>query len=215
MPSRVAILTPVAPTGHVYVGTAQFVAQAVAHGALWITSTGPYIQVNRTSLVRAAQEADRPYLLWLDSDVVPPTDCIERLLAHRRDVVAGAYPMCCAANGHAKFFWLAQHIHESDCYSFGGLPAKLFEANTVGTGCLLMATRVFDELPQPWFDVPMDPDGPAVEPEDVRLCRILRKAGIPIWCDGSVRCDHHKPASLASIFQAAREEHILTLPQRR
>ena len=64
-----------------------------------------------------------------------------------------------------------------------------------GMGCCLIRTDVFDVLKFPWFvwsDVRFDRNTGKVEScgEDIDFCEKCEQAGIPIYADTRVECEH-------------------------
>ena len=60
----------------------------------------------------------------------------------------------------------------------------LQKVGITGGGCMLIRTKVFDRIAEPWF---------APEHEfgtDIQLCRQVRAAGYEVWCDTSIEIGH-------------------------
>jgi hypothetical protein len=65
----------------------------------------------------------------------------------------------------------------------------LVEVDATGTGCLMFDTRVFREMPGPWFRFRLTDDGRPIG-EDFGFCSDLRAMGHKIYVDTSVKCGH-------------------------
>ena len=67
---------------------------------------------------------------------------------------------------------------------------ELIEVGYVGAGCLLIHKSVFTMLQFPWFRWELDVSNPNGKSEDFYFCEKVRKAGMKIWADTSLRCGH-------------------------
>jgi hypothetical protein len=126
--------------------------------------------------------AENTHLLFLDSDMLPPADVVERLAAHDQDVVAALcfgrwapYPPMAGRGTAKKFTYLA-----------GWDPARpLIPVDWVGTGCVLIKRRVFEKLPAPWFvatDVGLGSDS--------YFCEKARGKGFGVFVDVATVAGH-------------------------
>jgi hypothetical protein len=124
------------------------------------------------------------HLLFLDDDVIPEPDALERLLAHDVPVVSGMY--CERAAPHRPVAYRLGHDGEQERHVvLTRFCPGLQVVDAVGVGCLLVNLDVYRALePSSWFDFA---DGLG---EDLYFCRQLRRAGIPILLDGDVLCGH-------------------------
>jgi hypothetical protein len=139
----------------------------------------------RENLVKNAIELDSDYILWLDSDMMFPSTTVLRLLNHNKDVVACnymkrsnplksvAYPTPGEWNG-----WLP--ITNND---------ELVEVRGVGMGCVLMKTKIFKELEQPWFEFIWQSSVKDWGGEDFKLCKKINEIGYKIWIDMNLSKD--------------------------
>lgn len=149
----------------------------------------------RNAAAMNALESGCDYLFFLDSDVVPPPDAVERLVARNVPVVSGVYARrsppetlpVAMVNGQ----WLSPKLPKN----------KLLEVHLVGAGCLLVHRSVLEKLPpidpargKHWFDWRADmrgclPPGEALS-EDYSFNLHCRRNGIPIYLDTGVVCVH-------------------------
>lgn len=61
---------------------------------------------------------------------------------------------------------------------------SLVQVDAIGTGVVLIKTDVFRRVPKPWFH------GAKGAGEDIHFCWQCAKAGVPIFCDTSVKTIH-------------------------
>ncbi len=154
----------------------------------------------RNKLVEKAIAEDAEYILFIDDDTAPPFDTVTKLMQEleTRDkhtvVCAGIYtsknepiePLVFMAHG-AGPYWN---------WKFG----DVFECWGIATGCMLIRTSVFKQIPKPWFkdinsieevDDPaiFGPDGKPDEfrmTDDLYFCQKLSNAGFKVLAHGGV-----------------------------
>jgi len=142
-------------------------------------------------------------LIAFDDDCFPPYDCIPRLLAHLdkgREFVAGVGVM----RGYPHTTTVAEVFPEGHTLIANGatggkvaghkwldnvdaLP-ELAEVDFCGVPVAIMARSIFEKVEAPWFGLHW-PDGGVVT-HDVFLCRKMKKAGIPVLVDTTLKCGH-------------------------
>ena len=143
----------------------------------------------RNSVVRRMMKSHFEWLLFLDDDVIPPSDVFRRLSSHRREIVSGLY-FTRMGKIQPTVFREAQPLP----YAVDPCPPdKLLEVDLVPGGCLLIHRRVLEKMAPPWFEWLIHredlPSGERVG-EDCFFCRKAREAGFGIYADTSVACAH-------------------------
>lgn len=157
-------------------------------------------------------EAEPDYLLFLDSDMIPPVTVVSDLLAHADPVTAPVVGALCFTVDAAgilspTIFQLAEHPDE------GVRMFRLddYEENTLqrvratGAACLLIHRSVLRAVGQaqidagntafPWFEeLSLGVDGAKTFPvgEDVAFCLRAGMAGFPIHVATGVEVGHQK-----------------------
>lgn len=145
------------------------------------------IEEMRNQIVSQALNQACTHLLMMDTDQIYPADTIPKLLSHDVDVVGGVvhrrYPPFDAILYRGK---IGKYIHvsEEECYS-----GKLVKVDATGCGCVLYNTKVFIDIPSPWFEVDVNPEGKSVG-EDIKFCSKLRDVGYDIHVDTSIEIGH-------------------------
>lgn len=138
-----------------------------------------------------------PYLFMIDSDVLPPPDIIERLLAHDKPVVGGFY------RKKEKFpvkkldgtmtaiqrpvvydysYWdeeSKRHMYIQRVEDGKGLE----KVDGMGAGCWLIKREVIEEIGKSPFSL-------AESGEDLSFCRAVYDAGYEVWVDWDSPCAH-------------------------
>ncbi len=166
----------------------------------------------RNLCARFLMEGSHSHLLFIDSDIVPPDDCLDLMLAARRPLVCGVYPLlldnsrvctCLAEKtGENRYNFLDTH---------GDTP---FEVDVAGLGCCLIAREVFTKLPYPWFQFEQKPDGQLIG-EDFRFFEDAARVGYKPLIIPQIQCAHYKNVNLFDVIRAvqlARQAQPLASP---
>ena len=130
------------------------------------------------------EKSECEHLVMLDSDVLPPPDFLERLLAHKKPLVGGWYRKKDEAgtpcvydhegtDANGVYWWKARKEPGTG----------LEQVDGAGAGCWLMHKDVARALGSKPYD--MNQGG-----EDLTLCKRVADLGFPIFIDWTVACAH-------------------------
>lgn len=182
-----------------------------------VTKSTGAIDLARERTVEDALETEPEWLLFLDSDVIPPVEVFSLLARHEKPVVSGLYYVD-GEQPHPAAWVLDENDRPSTLGvdESGRLVAErageptplepdengLVTVDTIGLGCVLVHVSVFEDIEQPWFrwtkgyeehpwDLHQQRDVAGVS-EDFFFCHKLAEAGYDIHLDTSVRCGHEK-----------------------
>ena len=145
-----------------------------------------YLPDARNTIHKIFYNSDKySHIFMLDSDVLCPQDTVERLLSHKKPVVAGWYRNKQATKPHHPIVY---DFDSDEGEIIQWTPREeegvgLEQVGAVGAGCILMSHKVALALGEEPYD--MNSGG-----EDMKLCYKLRKLGIPIFVDWSLDCSH-------------------------
>lgn len=148
------------------------------------------------------QKAD--YLLFLDSDMVPPSDVLVRLVSHDVDMVSGTifkriapFQPCFYSHVGVTKDWKPQLASPLEFSK-----DKLFEVEGFGMACVLIKREAFEKIERPWF-FPAPNIG-----EDLTFCMKAKKAGVKMYVDPRVDCGHVGNIIVTRpYYEAAYEQH--------
>jgi hypothetical protein len=154
-----------------------------------ITSTSTYLPDARNIVHKDFVETSTaPWLVMLDSDVLPPPDFLGRLLEHTENeevrMVGGWYrkkgePYDPVVYKYENYDDVKGHLYSTITHPGKGLT----EVDGAGAGCWLMSREVAEALgPRPYN---MDEGG-----EDLLLCRKVKDLGYKLWIDWDIACAH-------------------------
>lgn len=143
----------------------------------------------RNAMASRFMAGNHEWLFFLDDDVIPPPDAIEKLISRRHEIASGLYwkrQGRIVPTAYREAHPLPQPIT-------GWQKGALLEADFVGGGCLLCHRSVFERVSKPWFEWRVDredlPPGDRLG-EDFSFSRKAREAGLRIHVDTSVECLH-------------------------
>lgn len=159
----------------------------------WYT-TFPRVDALRDAAVDHARAEGFSHLLFLDADMIWPTDVLERMLRHHSaGIVGGLYvmrhppyaPVALRDRFRADGSQVDQFYHAL----IEG--ADLIPVDVLGMGCTLIPLDIIDRMgPRPWFEYRDDDAGWPVVTEDVPFCLKAKDVGAAVWLDPTVRCGH-------------------------
>jgi GT2 family glycosyltransferase len=133
----------------------------------------------REEAVKYLLTTDADYILFLDSDMMPPADMLVKLIEHDKPIVSALafrrvpeYEPC-----------IYKAINDTEATVYTDYPKGLIEVAGVGMACCLIKREVFEQVPGPWYM-------PGKLGEDLSFCKRVRDAGIPIHVDTNLVCGH-------------------------
>ena len=156
---------------------------------------GAYIDHNRDVIAQTAISANVDYVLMIDSDMVYPHTILDSLIAVDKDVVGVKY-MGLNHNNKKETVEVRPMIFDYDTKTrrFDAWlkcdKTKPFRVNAVGTGIMLIKTKVFKKYKKPWF--PFLERRGEVWGEDMGFCLHCMAHNIEVWVDPTVRVGHCK-----------------------
>ncbi len=139
------------------------------------------------------------HILFIDSDVLPRPNTLDRLLDLDEDIVTGVYPM----TAKKAIMW---SVTKDDDFTIelNDLPRNPFKVKYCGFGCVLVKMKVFEKLEWPYWKNEFKP-GQITKGEDIYFCDKAREAGFDIWCEPKVKCSHIRITNLMNIVNNLKE----------
>lgn len=142
---------------------------------LFITS-GVYVDLQRNMAVKRALEANYDYILFIDHDMVFPTDLLYRLWNSQKDVVSTNYVIKLE-----PAIPMAMYEDRTRVTRIGEGLEKVYAAPT---GTMLVNTRIFKEEligSSEWFSRFKDDVTGEQFGEDVAFCEKCKRAGVDVY----------------------------------
>lgn len=150
---------------------------------------GSLIYTSRNNLAAMALKNEVDYVLWLDSDMIFPSDVLKKLLEDRNkgDIITGIYYRRVAPFKPVLYSKLS--IDDKGCQWEGieEYPDECFEVEGCGFGCVLTPTSVLLDVMATYGDLFAPINGVG---EDLSFCWRARECGYKIVADPSIQLGH-------------------------
>lgn len=202
---NIFIAVPMAKDAMLHAETARYCAILNQHpDVVWGYVAGMSSEYSRNTLLEYHFHKDPcwTHVLFLDSDVVPPSDALAVLLRLGADVAVGPTPII--ADGCLVWnIQLKDDEHWVDMQD--ELPSEPFEVLSSGAGCVLVRREVLVKMGWPWFKTEYqeifknEGKGIAVG-EDVYFFRKVMECGFKIIAHPDVKCKHFNLVDLLDIY---------------
>lgn len=167
----------------------------------------PY-ENNLHHIVRDVVEGDWDFWLNIDSDNPPmqnPLDLVEL----DKDIIGLPTPVWhFTDNGERPVYWNGyDYVPEKDAYKEHARKEGLQRVDAVGTGCILIARRVFEntEMQKGAFTRKLHPDGTVEKGNDISFCERATEQGFEIYCHYDYPCMHFSELELNEVVAAHKQ----------
>lgn len=166
----------------------------------------PYVN-NLHNILNDFMEGDYDFWLNIDADN-PPTQNPLDLVQLNRDIIGLPTPIwhyTGEKKGERPVYWNAYDYDESTgAYREHQEKDGLQQVDAVGTGCLLISRRVFEEpeMRKAPFMREWNEDGTVEKGNDIKFCERARENGYEIYCHYDYPCDHFSELSLSETVRA-------------
>jgi len=141
------------------------------------------------------------HVFFVDNDVIPPVDAIEKLMAFDKDVVVGATPIY-----KERPCWSVMKYDPDEKIDniftpvpYEELPEEPFRAHHCGGTTILIKRHVLEAMGFPWYQDIFAP-GALLLGQDLFFTAKLKHYGFELWCEPSVKCEHIRQSELKTVF---------------
>jgi hypothetical protein len=147
------------------------------------------------------------YWLNIDADNPPMRNPLD-LIALDKDIIGCPTPVYHFTNeikGERPWYENAyKYIPEKDAYTEYSVKDGLQRVDAVGTGCVLIARRVFEnpEMRKGAFTRKLNPDGTVERGNDISFCERATANGFGIWAHYDFRCQHFNEIEMHEVIKA-------------
>lgn len=171
-------------------------------------SARPY-ENNLNQIVRDFLDGGYDFWLSIDSDNAPinnPLDLVEM----DKDVIGLPTPIWHfknEKNGERPIYWNGYDYAPEDFAYREHLPREgLQKVDAIGTGCFLIARRVFldPKMQQGAFVRKLNMDGSVDRGNDISFCERAREQGFEIYCHYGYPCNHFAELNLHEVAYAIK-----------
>lgn len=152
----------------------------------FVTTEATYLPAARNDVhTKFLTETDSPYLMMLDSDVLPPPNIVETLMAYEKHIVGGWYKNKSLAKGpHPIVYDFDSETEDGIHWRYRKDPGKgLEKVEGMGAGCWLMSRELAEALGE-------NPYSMEKGTEDLVLCKKIMDLGYEMWVDWDLACAH-------------------------
>lgn len=140
---------------------------------MFINPRTSVVEISRYAAVQKALDSGADQIFFIDSDLVFPSDALDRLMKHDVPIVAATY--------------MKRKLPEMVL----GVPFEELTASMTGLkpmrrmpiGFSLISAEVFEKVNPPWFPVTWDPVVAEHTSEDYNFCDSARAAGYELLVD--------------------------------
>jgi hypothetical protein len=184
-------------TGYPYINSVVRVTNiARGHGCDAKFVTCEPISLAREQAVVEFLESDATHLLLVEQHLLPPEDLAVRLAAAGADVATAAYPTWDGERLSVSVQSLADRAWPAT------VPSSVFRVRVALPGVLLVARRVVENQPGPWFSQGRV-SGQGARSEAEHFSEKVRRAGFTFVCDGRIEIGHWRHG--IDLLQVSRE----------
>jgi GT2 family glycosyltransferase len=147
------------------------------------------------------------YWLNIDADNPPMNNPLD-LIELDKDIIGcptPVYHFTDKVKGERPWYENAyKYSPRDDAYLEWPNKVGLQRVDAVGTGCMLMARRVFDhpEMRKGAFTRKLNPDGTVDRGNDISFCERARENGFKIWAHYDYRCQHFNELEMHEVIRA-------------
>ena len=148
-----------------------------------VSTKGYNTAENRNWITAKAFQAGCTHLLLLDDDMVYTPDGINKLLAHKKEIVGAKYSV-------RRIVEDKSINHEVIEYGDDRSETDLFKCQALGGGLLLIDLSIIPKMKTPLFWYKVLDIGMVEMSNDWWFCERAREAGYDVWCDPTIKLGH-------------------------
>lgn len=162
------------------------------------------VDYNRNAIVADFLKTKCKWLLMIDHDNPPLNNPLD-LIAHNKYVMCLPTMMWRGIDNPDGNEGLAFNVYKKipggwKTFVYDG-KNKLFQADRVGTGCVLFKRSVFNKIKAPFLSGVNKDTGMRVTGEDMMFSDKAREAGFKLWGHWDYTCSHYKEVDLLDLAQ--------------
>lgn len=152
----------------------------------------------RNTIVKKFLATDCTHLLMIDDDIVPPSDALERLLFHDKDICGAACPII--GPNEYKELEIKYNAYTKDSSGYNAIlkAGGMMYVDAIGTGCIMIKRQVLENIDAP-FMTEYDTEGLKMTGEDISFCERAKELQCEIFCDFKLKCKHIKQCNLLEL----------------
>ena len=164
------------------------------------------VDYNRNAIVNDFLKTNCKWLIMIDHDNPPLNNPLD-LIEFNKDILCLPTMMWRGIDSPGGNTGVAFNVYKAvkggwATFVYDG-KNKLFKADRVGTGCILLKRRVLEKMKDkaPFLSTVDPKSGMRVLGEDISFCDKARKEGFGIWGHWDYACSHYKEVDLLDVAQ--------------
>jgi hypothetical protein len=171
-------------------------------------SNKPY-ENNLHHIVKDFLKGGYDYWLSMDADN-PPLENPLDLVAFDKDIIGLPTPIWhyTGKPGERPIYWNVYKIHGDGSEGYNEWQERdgLQKVDAIGTGCFLIARRVFEDpnMQNGAFTRKLNPNGTVDRGNDISFCERARDCGFEVWAHFDYPCNHFSEIELNEVARAIK-----------
>jgi hypothetical protein len=162
------------------------------------------VEYNRNTIVKDFLKTECEWLIMIDEDNPPLGNPLD-LIPLNKDIIALPTMMWRGVGNPDGNEGLAFNVYRKIKNGWKTLvydgKEKIFEADRVGTGCILIKRKVLEDFDAPFKCIVDKKTGIRKLGEDITFCDRAKKKGFKIWGHWDFVCSHYKEVDLLDVAQ--------------
>jgi len=162
------------------------------------TPTGLFPLDNaRNRTVKEFLETDFDYLWWIDDDIVPPINAMDKLVQADKDAIGAVCYSMKDENGAYFPYPVTLRYNEDKKYivHYGN---GIEEVDATGGACVMVKRKIYEAIERP-YEFTYYPDGTLSLTCDFRIWQKIQEKGFKLFIDFSLHCDHIRTCRIKGI----------------
>lgn len=151
----------------------------------------------RNIIVKDFLETDYEYLWWIDDDIVPIVETLDRLIKADVDAIGATCFSMKSDNGSYFPYPVTLRFNDEKRYEvyYG---SSIEEVDAIGGACVLVKREVYETIERP-YEFLYHRDGTLALTCDFYIWQKVKEAGFKLWVDFGVTCDHVRTCSIKGV----------------
>lgn len=145
------------------------------------------IDMGRNNIADHAIKHGYDYVLFVDSDIILPKDALIKMLNQDTDIISGIYIQKRLDANITEVFNVTDYSRYTEEEVMG---SGVLEISACGFGCVLIKTKVLEDVGYPQFEYHGSLIWEECTSEDIDFCNKARAKGYKIYADCSIKCGH-------------------------
>ncbi len=151
----------------------------------------------RNFCVREFLKSDFDYLWWIDDDIIPPPETMDKLITADKDAIGA---VCFSMkNDNGRYFPYPVTLRWNNEKKYQVYYGKGIEkVDATGGACVMVKREVYEDIERPYEDE-FYRDGTLALTGDFKVWQKAKAKGFQLWVDFDILCSHHREVDIKEI----------------